>query len=166
MNRQQIARELTRQLGNRNEETRANTVKSLLARVSATEGGKDFELVAQRLTDMAAQNPDNVLRVLVVMAMTNALQQNRHNFVPVVLAGSVLLGALATSLAATQLPPERQAEMQTAVSSAIDSIERGVSDATQRAVMVKMIVDVALENMGLPIHVLDPRLKKYEGLLA
>ncbi|WP_460116584.1 hemagglutinin repeat-containing protein [Pseudomonas sp. S2_C03] len=166
VNRQQIARELTRQLGNRNEETRAKTVKILLARVAPSDQSKDFELVAQRLTDMAGQDPDKAMQVLAVMYRMNLLQQTQHNFVPVLVAGSVLLGALATSLAATQLPPERQAEMQTAVSSAIDSIERGVSDATQRAVMVKMIVDVALENMGLPIHVLDPRLKKYEGLLA
>jgi filamentous hemagglutinin len=56
--------------------------------------------------------------------------------------------------------------MQAAVSSAIDSIESNVRDVNQRAEMVKLIVDVALANLGLPIHVLDPRLKKYEGLLV
>lgn len=76
------------------------------------------------------------------------------------------MGALATTLTATQLPPERQPEMQAAVSSAIDSIESNVRDLNQRAEMVKLIVDVAIENVGLPIHVLDPSLKKYDGLLV
>ena len=39
-------------------------------------------------------------------------------------------------------------------------------DVNQRAEMVKLIVDVALASLGLPIHVLDPRLKKYESLLV
>ncbi|CAI8936653.1 hypothetical protein EMIT0P100_30320 [Pseudomonas sp. IT-P100] len=163
---QQLDRELMRRLGNRNEQTRANTVKALLGVVAPGGQDKNVELVAQRLTDMAGQDPDKAMQVLAVMYRMNLLQQTQQNFVPVVVAGTVLLGALATSLAATQLPPERQAEMQAAVSSAIDSIETNVRDVNQRAEMIKLIVDVALTNLGLPIHVLDPRLKKYEGLLV
>jgi len=166
VNNQQADRELTRQLGNRNENTRATTIKALLGRLAPGEEGKDFELVAQRLTDMGGQDPEKVKQILTVMYRMNLLQQTQQSFVPVLVAGTVLLGALATSLAATQLPPERQAEMQAAVSSAIDSIETNVRDVNQRAEMVKLIVDVALANLGLPIHVLDPRLKKYEGLLV
>jgi len=166
VNRLQAARELMRQLGNRNEKTRATTVKALLGRVAPGEQGKDFELVAQRLTDIAGQDPDKAMQVLTVMYRMNLLEQTQQNFVPVLVAGTFLVVALATSLAATQLPPERQAEMQAAVSSTIDSIEKNVRDVNQRAEMVKLIVDVALVNLGLPIHVLDPRLKKYEGLLV
>lgn len=163
---QQIERELMRRLGNRSELTRANTVKALLGVVAPGAQGQNLELVAQRLTDMAGQDPDKAMHVLTVMYRMNLLQQVQQNFLPVLAAGTVLLGALATSLTATQLPPERQAEMQAAVSSAIDSIETNVRNVNQRAEMVKLIVDVALANLGLPIHVLDPRLKKYEGLLV
>ena len=72
-------------------------------------------LSPQRLTDLAGQDPDKAMQVLAVMYRMNLLQQPQQNFVPVLVAGTVLLGALATSLAATQLPPERQAEMQAAV---------------------------------------------------
>ncbi|MBC3421761.1 hypothetical protein [Pseudomonas sp. RW3S2] len=161
-----VARELTRQIGSRNEETRAATINALLDKVAPGERTQDFELVARSLTAIGADDPEKVLGILSVMNRANLVQQSQQNIVPAVWAGYVLMGALATTLTATQLPPERQPEMQAAVSSAIDSIESNVRDLNQRAEMVKLIVDVAIENVGLPIHVLDPSLKKYDGLLV
>ncbi|MCU9532223.1 hemagglutinin repeat-containing protein [Pseudomonas mosselii] len=156
-------REIYRQLGSRYEQTRSNVVRSLLGRIAGNQNSEAFDIVAQRLTEVAGEDPARVAKILNDMAKLNGQKPGQQNFVPVAYAGYVLMGALATALGVSQLAPERQAEMQAAVSSAIDSIEANVSDYNQRARIVRLMVEVVLEEQGLPIHVLDPRLKQYEG---
>ncbi|MGG7595725.1 hemagglutinin repeat-containing protein [Pseudomonas sp. WC1] len=159
-------REIYRQLGSRYEQTRSNVVRSLLGRIAGNQNSEAFDIVAQRLTEVAGEDPARVAKILNDMAKLNGQKPGQQNFVPVAYAGYVLMGALATALGVSQLAPERQEEMQAAVSRAIDEIEANVSDLNKRAQMIKLIVEVSLQNEGLPIHVLDPRLKKYEGLLV
>lgn len=158
--------QFVRLLGNRNEETRSAVVKTLLSNIVGGQGTQAFDVVAQRLTDLAGQDPDKVLALFNSMADLSGRKPGQENFVPLVWGASVFLGAVAASLSTSQLSPERQAQMQAAVSSAIDAIENNISDISKRAEMIKLIVEISLQNQGLPIHVLDPRIKKYEGLLV
>ncbi|SEQ42721.1 filamentous hemagglutinin, partial [Pseudomonas soli] len=164
--KREAMRQFMRQLGSRNEETRAALVSTVLVQIFGGKVTKDFDVVARYLTDLAGQDPVKARDVLTSMAALDDRAPGQMNFVPVAYAGYVVISALAATLAASQLPPERQAEMQAAVSRAIDEIEANVSDLNKRAQMIKLIVEVSLQNEGLPIHILDPRLKKYEGLLV
>ncbi|PYC13246.1 hemagglutinin repeat-containing protein [Pseudomonas mosselii] len=156
----------TRQLGSRNEETRSAVVNTVLGRITQGSSGKEFDAVAQRLIDLAGNDPQAALKVLAVLDSANHQKDGRANFVPVAAVGAALVAGLGVSLSLSQGSPERQADMRAAASSMFDAIEASTTDMSKRAELMVVLSGLVFGTPALPIHELDPRAKIYEGMLA
>ncbi|MEZ7179429.1 hemagglutinin repeat-containing protein [Pseudomonas mosselii] len=156
----------TRQLGSRNEETRSAVVNTVLGRITQGSSGKEFDAVAQRLVDLAGNDPQAALKVLAALDSANHQKDGRTNFVPVAALGAALVAGLGVSLSLSQGSPERQADMRAAASSMFDAIEASTTDMSKRAELMVVLSGLVFGSTVLPIHELDPRAKIYEGMLA
>ncbi|MCX5510508.1 hemagglutinin repeat-containing protein, partial [Pseudomonas sp. BJa3] len=156
----------TRQLGSRNEETRSAVVNTVLGRITQGSSGKEFDAVAQRLIDLAGNDPQAALKVLAALDSANHQKDGRTNFVPVAALGAALVAGLGVSLSLSQGSPERQADMRAAASSMFDAIEASTTDMSKRAELMVVLSGLVFGGTVLPIHELDPRAKIYEGMLA
>ncbi|BDU10019.1 hypothetical protein PRtIB026_A44140 [Pseudomonas sp. RtIB026] len=156
----------TRQLGSRNEETRSAVVNTVLGRITQGSSGKEFDAVAQRLVDLAGNDPQAALKALAALDSANHQKDGRTNFVPVAALGAALVAGLGVSLSLSQGSPERQADMRAAASSMFDAIEASTTDMSKRAELMVVLSGLVFGSTVLPIHELDPRAKIYEGMLA
>lgn len=147
--------EALRQLNKGDAEQKAAAARSLVGNITGDAGAAENQAVANRIAQLAEQNPEKALQAVALLATLqnpqNGIQQNFAQVLGLAVAGG--LGAVLLSTAAT---PANQQSMREAANALMEAAAKTGANA-QDQLRLSAELWTLVVGTAFPIHTLDPK---------
>ncbi|WP_234452169.1 hemagglutinin repeat-containing protein [Pseudomonas sp. MF6751] len=142
-----------RQLGSRHQEERSAIVNRALGNITNNAHSPETQALADKLTQIAGDDPKEALRVLTLLKSLNNSSPGESNFLPAIPLAMAGITAIGGALVAAN--PTTQENLRIAANSLVEATAKTGENAAQSMKSSILIWDVIV-GTAFPIHLLDP----------
>ncbi|WP_256660404.1 hemagglutinin repeat-containing protein, partial [Pseudomonas sp. GL93] len=142
-----------RQLGSRHQEERSAIVNRVLGNITNNAQSPETQALADKLTQIAGDDPQKALQVLVLLKGLNKSSHGESNFLPAIPLAMAGITAIGGALVAAN--PTTQENLRIAANSLVEATAKTGENAAQSMKSSILIWDVIV-GTAFPIHLLDP----------